>query len=44
VWCERDGRQHVSNKQTFGRDLASAVPGIVRRRSTNHCSFYQGIA
>jgi putative DNA primase/helicase len=40
-WCERDGRQAVTNKQTFGRDLAAAVAGVVRRRGAQ--PFYDGI-
>ena len=42
-WCERDGRTVVTNKQTFGRDLATAVPGILRRRGSGMASFYDGI-
>lgn len=43
VWCEQDGRTHVTNKQAFGRDLTAAVPGIQRRRGTGMASFYEGI-
>jgi P4 family phage/plasmid primase-like protien len=43
AWCEQDGRTVVSNKQTFGRDLAAAVPGIRRRRGTDMAPFYEGI-
>ncbi|MCC7409533.1 MAG: hypothetical protein IT442_15825 [Phycisphaeraceae bacterium] len=42
-WCERDGRTAVS-KQTFGRDLAAAVPGVVCRRNSGQGRFYEGIA
>ena len=42
-WCEQDGRTAVSNKQTFGRDLAAAVPGVVRRRGAGDATFYEGI-
>ena len=42
-WCERSGRDSVSNKQMFGRDLAAAVPGVVRRRGANDVPFYGGI-
>jgi putative DNA primase/helicase len=43
-WCEGDGRDVVSTKQTFGRDLAAAVPGIGRRRGTDDQGFYEGIS
>ncbi|MBX3356685.1 MAG: hypothetical protein KF724_13400 [Phycisphaeraceae bacterium] len=43
AWCERDGRQVVSSKMSFGRDLAAAVPGIKRKRGTGLVSFYEGI-
>jgi len=43
-WCEADGRISVTTKQTFGRDLMAAVPGIVSRQGTNGIRFYQGIA
>lgn len=43
-WCEADGRNVVSTKQSFGRDLAAAVPGISRRRGTGMAAFYEGIA
>ena len=43
-WCEADGRNLVINKQTFGRDLSAAVPGIVcRKNSTAGTRFYDGI-
>lgn len=43
TWCEQDGRNFVPHKQTFGRDLTAAVPGIKRRRGTGMESFYEGI-
>ncbi len=43
AWCEEDGRTVVTRKQMFGRDLAAAVPGILRRRGTGMASFYEGI-
>lgn len=43
AWCEQDGRTIVTHKQTFGRDLTAAVPGILRRRGTGMASFYEGI-
>jgi len=43
-WCESEGRQAVTTRQTFGRDLAAAVAGITRRRSTGMRPFYEGIA
>lgn len=42
-WCEQDGRNAVSTKQAFGRDLMAAAPGIARRRGTGMVSFYEGI-
>ena len=43
MWCEQDGRTLVTSKQTFGRDLTAAAPGIKRRRGTGMTSFYEGI-
>ena len=43
AWCNAEGRQSVSTKQTFGRDLSAAVSGVMRRRSTE-VPFYEGIA
>lgn len=42
-WCEQDGRTAITNKQTFGRDLAAAVPGVVRRRGAGDVPFYEGL-
>lgn len=42
-WCEADGRNAVSTKQAFGRDLMAAAPGVARRRGTGMVSFYEGI-
>ncbi len=44
VWCEHDGRNAVSTKQAFGRDLMAAAPGVARRRGTGMVSFYEGIS
>jgi putative DNA primase/helicase len=43
-WCEQDGRSNVTTKQTFGRDLAAAVPGALSRVGTGNVRFYDGIA
>lgn len=43
-WCEADGRVSITTKQTFGRDLMAAVPGIASRQGTSGLRFYQGIA
>lgn len=43
-WCQTEGRTTVSTKQTFGRDLAAVIPGIVCRRGTGMERFYEGIA
>lgn len=42
-WCESEGRTAVTTKQTFGRDLAAAVPGIACRRNQSAGRFYEGI-
>lgn len=42
-WCDEEGRQIVSTKQTFGRDLSAAVSGIATRRGTDQKRFYEGI-
>jgi putative DNA primase/helicase len=42
-WCEREGRTLVSTRQSFGRDLAAAVPGLHSRRNQTHGRFYEGI-
>jgi putative DNA primase/helicase len=42
-WCEADGRVSVTTKQTFGRDLMAAVPGVSRRCGTDGVRFYQSI-
>jgi putative DNA primase/helicase len=43
-WCETEGRQAVTTRQTFGRDLAAAVVGISRRRGTGMRPFYEGLS
>jgi putative DNA primase/helicase len=43
-WCEEDGRHGASTKQTFGRDLVAAVPGLSCRRNHGAGRFYDGIA
>jgi len=43
-WCEQEGRHSATTRQTFGRDLAAAVPGVVRRRGSGQTPFYEGIA
>ena len=42
TWCDREGRTLKTSAATFGRDLASAMPGVVRRRSSAN-RFYEGI-
>jgi len=42
-WCQREGRTIVITKQSFGRDLAAAVPGLVSRRNRAVGRFYDGI-
>jgi putative DNA primase/helicase len=43
MWAQENGHK-PSNKQTFGRNLASAVPQVVRRRGTDDEPFYDGLA
>jgi putative DNA primase/helicase len=31
-WCEQQGRDHPGTKQTFGRDLGAALPGLSTRQ------------
>ena len=42
IWCGREGRTVVSNKQTFGRDLVAAFSEIHCRRGSSD-RFYDGI-
>jgi putative DNA primase/helicase len=42
-WCEREGRTIISTRQSFGRDLAAAVPGLHSRRNQVHGRFFEGI-
>lgn len=43
AWCEHEGRDSVSTKQTFGRDLAAAVAGVKCRKNNASGRFYEGI-
>lgn len=43
AWCQREGRTIVCTKQSFGRDLAAAAPGVKRRRGSGQVAFYEGI-
>jgi putative DNA primase/helicase len=46
-WCKRNGRDHVSNKQTFGRDLRAALPGLRDSRPRDgeyRIRVYEGIS
>lgn len=46
-WCKDNGRDHAGTKQTFGRDLRSAVPGLADARprvNGERQRFYGGIA
>jgi len=42
-WCEEEGRSSVTTRQTLGRDLMAAVPGISSRRNRGTGRFYEGI-
>ena len=43
-WCKLEGRSRVTTRQTFGRDLMAAAPGISCRRNRDCGRFYEGIA
>jgi putative DNA primase/helicase len=43
-WCEQEGRNNATTRQTFGRDLMAAVPGISCRRNYSVGRFYEGIS
>ncbi len=46
TWCRSQGRDHVSNVQTFGRDLMAAVAGVNVSRpriSGDRVRVYEGI-
>jgi len=44
AWCKREGRKSPPTRQTFGRDLKAAEPGIQRRRGTGGHPYYEGIS
>jgi len=31
-WCDRSGRDHKGTKETFGRNLLAAIPGLRQSR------------
>ncbi|MGV9387478.1 hypothetical protein ACWDRB_67780, partial [Nonomuraea sp. NPDC003707] len=31
-WCETGGREHPGTRETFGRNLLAAIPGLKRSR------------
>jgi putative DNA primase/helicase len=46
LWCENVGRKEPGTKQTFGRDLRAAVPGLKvtqQRADENRERKYEGI-
>lgn len=43
-WCKANGSAHVSNRQTFGRDLRAAFPEIRTRRNADDTRFFEGVA
>jgi putative DNA primase/helicase len=43
AWCEQDGRDAVSTKQAFGRDLMASAAALKHRRGTHGKGFYEGI-
>ncbi len=44
LWCAQNGRDNVTTKQTFGRDLAAALPGVLCRRNQQLGRSYQGVS
>lgn len=42
-WCEAEGYHVVPHRNTFGKDLAAAIPGVTRKRGTTMVPFYEGI-
>jgi len=42
-WCDLNGRDYPGTVQTFGRDLAAAVPSIQTRRHSKAGRFVEGI-
>ena len=48
AWCREQGREHLGTKQTFGRDVRAAVPGLatrqVRMPDGERVREYQGVA
>ncbi len=42
-WCEEEGRQVISTKSTFSRDLLAAAPGVRTRRNQLTGRFYEGL-
>ena len=46
MWCEKVGRKDAGTKQTFGRDLRAAVPGLKTtqpRDGDNRDRRYEGV-
>jgi putative DNA primase/helicase len=44
AWCVAEGRSTISTKQTFGRDLLAALPGVICRRNHKDGRFYEGLS
>lgn len=42
-WSEAEGRSSAGTKQSFGKGLTAAFPGVKRKRGTNDVAFYEGI-
>jgi P4 family phage/plasmid primase-like protien len=42
-WCASNGRDHPGTVQSFGRDLAAAVPGARTRRNNVSGRFIEGV-
>jgi putative DNA primase/helicase len=42
LWCHENGRK-PGTKQSFGRDLVSAAPQVIRRRTSGFAAFYEGL-
>jgi phage/plasmid-associated DNA primase len=47
MWCENNGRREPGTKQSFGRDLKAAVPGLrisQPRQGEDRVRVYEGIS
>jgi len=43
-WCDKNGRNVVTARQVFGRDLFAVAPGVTCRRNHVTGRYYEGIS